>query len=124
MMEFVFASGDTCTFMSPLTFEQLEISKVVVGPAAIFLQSGVQVPVEFFAGEPLAVIFPDAAEIHVTETAPAAHAQQETAWKHAELENGLTIQVPLFVGPGELVRVDVKTGRYLERVRAERKRGV
>lgn len=123
IMEFVFASGDTCTFMSPETFEQIEVAKTVVGPAHTFLQSGMQLPVEFFAGEPLAVTFPDAVEIQVTETAPAAHAQQETAWKNAKLENGLTIQVPMFVALGEVVRVDVRTGRYLERVRLERKRG-
>lgn len=122
-MEFVFASGDTCTFMNPDTFEQIEVAKAVLGSADIFLQPGMQVPVEFFEGEPLAVILPETVEIRVAETAPPAHAQQETAWKQAKLENGLTVQVPMFVGPGEIVRVEVRTGRYLERVRAERKRG-
>lgn len=123
VMEYVFSSGDTCTFMNPDTFEQIEVPKAVVGPAEIFLQSGMRVPIEFFEGEPMGVIFPEAAEVRVADTAPAAHAQQETAWKSAKLENGLTIQVPMFVGPGEVVRVEVRTGRYLERVRMERKRG-
>lgn len=123
VMEFVFSSADTCTFMNPDTFEQIEVAKGVVGPGEIFLQSGMQLPVEFFEGEPLAVIFPDSVEIRVVETSPPTHAQQEIAWKNAKLENGQTAQVPMFVGPGEIVRVDVKTGRYLERVRLERKRG-
>jgi len=123
LMEYVFSSGDTCTFMYPETFEQIEIPKAVVGTAEMYLRSGMELPVEFFGGEPLAVLFPDSVEIGVSETAPAAHAQQETAWKQAKLDNGLNIQVPMFVGPGEILRVEVKTGRYLERVRAVRKRG-
>ena len=123
MLEFMFAAGDTCTFMSPQTFEQLEVPKCILGPAEKFLQPEMQLPVEFFEGEPLNVIFPQMAEVRVAETAPPAHAQQETAWKEATLENGLSIQVPMFVGPGEVVRVAVRTGHYIERARAERKRG-
>lgn len=109
--------------MSPQTFEQLEVPKSVLGPAEKFLQSGMQLPVEFFEGEPLSVSFPEAAEVRVAQAAPPAHAQQETAWKDALLENGLHVQVPMFIAPGEMVRVEVSTGRYLERVRLERKRG-
>lgn len=123
MMEYVFSSEDTCTFMNTDTFEQIDVPKRVVGCAEIFLQSGMQLPVEFFEGEPLAVILPDAVEMRVTDTAAAAHAQQETAWKAAKLENGMTVQVPMFIGAGETVRVEVKTGRYLERARTVRKRG-
>ena len=123
MLEFVFAAGDTLTFMRPQTFEQFEGPKGVLGPVEKFLRSGMQLPVEFFEGEPLSVAFPEVAEVRVAETTPPAHAQQETAWKEARLENGLRVQVPLFVGPNEMVRVEVKTGRYIERVRAERKRG-
>jgi len=122
-MEFVFAVGDTCTFMNPETFEQVEVPSVILGPVERFLQPGIRLPVEFFEGEPSSVVFPEVSEARVAETAPAAHSQQEGAWKAATLENGLSIQVPLFVGPGEVVRVDVRTGRYIERVRAERKRG-
>lgn len=124
VLEFVFAAGDPCTFVSPETFEQLEVPRSVLGPAEKFLQPGMQLPVEFFEGEPLRVAFPEVAEVRVAETAPPAHAQQETAWKEATLENGLSVQVPMFVGPGEVVRVEVRPGHYIERVRVERKRGV
>jgi len=123
ILEFVFAAGDTCTFMSPQTFEQLEVPTSVLGPAEKFLQPGMELPVEFFEDEPLSVAFPDVAEARVAKTAPPAHAQQDTAWKEATLENGLSVQVPMFIGPGEVVRVEVRTGHYIERVRAERKRG-
>ena len=122
-LEFVFATRDVCTFMSPVTFEQIEVAKAILGPAEKFLQPGMQVPVEFFEGEPLNVVFPEVVEIRVAETAPPAHAQQETTWKDAKLENGMTVQVPMFVGPGEMIRLEVRTGRYMERARAERRRG-
>jgi len=124
ILEFVFAAGDACTFMSPQTFEQCEVPRGVLGPAEEFLQPGMQLFVEFFEGEPLRVVFPEVAEVRVAETAPPAHAQQETAWKEAKLESGLSVQLPMFIGPGEVVRVEVRTGHYLERVRVERKRGV
>jgi elongation factor P len=123
-LEFVFTAGDTCTFMSPQTFEQVEVPRGVLGPAERFLQAGMQLPVEFLEGEPLRVAFPEVAEVRVAETAAPVHAQQETTWKEAKLENGLNVQVPMFIGPGEVVRVEVKTGHYIERARAERKRGV
>jgi elongation factor P len=122
-MEFVFAANGTCTFMNPETFEQVEVPSVFLGSAEKFLQPGMRLPVEFFEGKPISAAFPEMAEARVAETAPPAHSQQESAWKEATLENGLSIQVPLFIGRGDAVRVDVRTGRYIERVRAERKRG-
>jgi elongation factor P len=121
MMEFIFADGDSCTFMNPNTYEQIEIPSAVLGLGQKFLQSGMQLPVEFFNGEPISVVFPDIAEARVASTAPPSHSQQDSAWKEAVLENGMSIRVPLFIAPGEVVRVEVKTGRYLERARAEHK---
>lgn len=121
-MEFLFAQGDRSTFMDPENFEQIEVPERTLGSAANFLEAGMEVWVEFFEGEPISMVFADAVEARVATTAPASHAQQDSAWKEATLENGVTIRVPLFIGPGESVRVDVRTGRYIERARAERKR--
>jgi elongation factor P len=123
IMEFLFAAGGKCTFMNPETFEQVEIPSAILGPAEKFLQPGMRMPVEFFEDRPSSVAFPEVAEARVVETAPPVHSQQEGAWKEATLENGLSIQVPLFIASGEVVRVDVRTARYIDRVRAERKRG-
>jgi elongation factor P len=122
-MEFLFAAGRTCTFMNPETFEQVEIPSAILGPAEKFLEPGMRLLVEFFESEPSSVAIPEVAEARVAETAAPAHSQQESAWKEATLENGVSIQVPLFIGAGEVVRVEVRTGRYIDRVRAERKRG-
>lgn len=121
-MEFLYAEGDRCTFMRPDTFEQVELPRAILGLGAEFLEPGMEVPVNFFEGEAISVEFPEVAEARVAATAPPLHGSQDNAWKEAKLENGLAILVPLFIAPGEVVRVDVKTGRYVERVRVERKR--
>jgi elongation factor P len=121
-MEFLFREGSTCTFMDPNTFEQVEVPGEMLGPAADFLQSGSSVPLEFFEGRPISAVLPDIMEARVVHTAPPSHSQQDSAWKEATLENGVSIRVPLFIAPDERVRVDVRTGRYIERVHGDRKR--
>jgi len=122
MMEFLFADGGNCIFMDPGTYEQVAVPAAILGPAVNFLQPGMEVPVEFFENEPISIVFPPIAEARVDHTAPPVHSQQDSAWKEAVLDNGLVVRVPLFIAPGETVRVEVSTGRYVERVRAERKR--
>lgn len=121
-MEFLYAGPDGCTFMRPDTFDQVEIPNALLGAARNFLQSGMEFPVEFFESEPISVVFPAVAEARVESTAPPSHSQQDSAWKEAILENGLAVRVPLFIAPGEAIRVDVKTGRYVERARVETRR--
>jgi elongation factor P len=122
MMEFLYSEGDTCTFMYPDTFEQIEVPGAVLGVAKGFLQPGMELPVEFFEGEAISAVVPDIAEARVARTAPPSHSQRDSAWKEAVLENGLAIRVPLFIAPGDTVRVEVKSGRYVERARTEHKR--
>jgi len=121
-MEFLFRDAANCTFMDPITFEQVEVPGEMLGRAADFLQSGSTVPVEFFEGRPISAVLPDIVEARVVDTAPPSHSQQDSAWKEATLENGTSIRVPLFIAPDERVRVDLRTGRYIERVHNDRKR--
>jgi len=81
-----------------------------------------EVPVEFFEGVPISAVLPDIMEARVADTAPATRSQQDSALKEARLDNGLVIRVPLFIAPGESVRVDVRTGHYVERAHSERRR--
>ena len=121
-MEFLYREGDACTFMDPNTFEQVEVPGELLGRAADFLQSGSPVPLEFFEGRPISAVLPDIVEARVADTAPPSHSQQDSAWKEATLENGVSIRVPLFIAPDDRVRVDLKTGRYIERAHGDRKR--
>jgi len=123
-VEFLYSDGRQCVFQRLDTFEQIEFPAASLGLAEHLLQPGAEVPAEFFEGEPISVALPDAVEARVASTAPPARSQQDSGRKEAVLENGLTVQVPLFVAPGEIVSIDLKTGRYVERVRTQHKKGV
>ena len=121
-MEFLYSGDDAVTFMNPVTFEQVEIAREMIGAAEKFLQPEMELPVEFFEGKPVSVVLPQIVEARVITTAPPIHAQQDSAFKEATLENGVQIRVPLFICPGETVRVEVRTAKYVDRVRAEKKK--
>ena len=123
-LEFLYSDGSNCIFQRLASFEQVEFPAASLGLAEKLLQSGVEVPAEFFEGEPISVILADTVEARVTSTALPIRSQQDSGRKEATLENGLVIQVPLFVASGELVSVSLKTGRYVERVRTQHKKGV
>ena len=123
-LEFLYSDGNNCIFQRLDSFEQVEFPASSLGLAEKLLQPGGEVPAEFFEGEPISVVLPDTLEARVMSTAAPTRSQQDSGRKEATLENGLVIQVPLFIAPGELVSVDLKTGRYVERVRTQHKKGV
>ncbi len=122
-MEFLYLDGDNCVFMDPRSFEQVEVSRAVLANMTAFLEAGMNLPVEFCEDKPIAVTLPDVVEARIAETAPPQHSQQDSTWKEAVLENGVKVMVPLFIAPGELIHLDPRTGKYLERVRLEHKKG-
>jgi len=122
-MDFLYSDDDQCYFMNPDTFDQVGIATSVIGPQARFLKPEMRVPVEFVEGQPVSVLFPDIVEIEVADTAPPVHAQQDSTWKTAELENGVEVMVPQFVKVGDRIRLDLNTLKYLERARADKKAG-
>jgi len=121
-MEFIYQDGDDFYFMNPESFEQTPIPSQIIGNAAKFLKPEMAMPVEIFEGRPLNVVFPEAVELQVTSTAQPIHAQQDHTMKPASLENGMEILVPQFIKEGETVRVEIETGKYLERVRHDDKK--
>ncbi len=121
-MEFLFADADSVTFMNPETFEQVSIPREAIGKATRFLRPEMKVPVEFYEGQPVSIVFPEIVEVKIASTAQPVHQQQDNTFKEATLENGLDILVPQFIKSGETVRVEVATGKYVDRVRADAKR--
>lgn len=121
-MEFLYSDADSMTFMNPRTYEQVSLPLEAIGAAARFLQPEMKVPVEFHAGQPVSIVFPEIVEVKVQTTAQAVHQQQDNTFKDATLENGIEIMVPHFIKEGETVRVEVATGKYVDRVRADTKR--
>ena len=121
-MEFLFADADSVTFMHPESFEQVSLPREAIGKATRFLRPDMKVPVEFYEGQPVSIVFPEIVEAKVATTAQAIHQQQDSTFKEATLDNGLEILVPQFIKTGETIRVEVATGKYVDRVRAETKK--
>jgi elongation factor P len=119
-LQFLYADGALSTFMNPESYEQVAIDTARLGKAAAWLKEDTVVPVEFVDGEALGIVFPETAEARVTETAAPYHTPgTDSVWKQARLANGVKVMVPPFIDVGELVRVDVETGRYVERAKAK-----
>lgn len=121
-LEYLYCDGTDCIFQRLDDFEQVSFPAEPLGLAPQLLQSGVEVQGEFFGGKLVSVGLPETQETRVTITAPPARSQPESGRKEATIENGMKIQVPLFVGQGEVVSVDLKTGRYVERVQPQHKK--
>lgn len=119
-LEYSFQSGDEFTFMDPETFDQVAIPRPLIGDAHRFLREGLRLSVEFLGEEPLTVVFPETVALRVLSTAEPMHATQTSTMKRAMLENDMAALVPLFIKEGEVVRINVATGRYVERVREGR----
>ena len=116
-MDFLYADQDQCWFMNPETYEQVGVASDLIGPQARFLKVEMRVPVEFIEGRPASVLLPDIVEVTVADTAPPVHAQQDSTWKTAQLDNGVEIMVPQFIKVGDGIRLDVATLKYLERAK-------
>jgi elongation factor P len=121
-MQFLYRDQENCFFMNPFTYDQVEVSRAALGPAERFLKEEMQIPLDFYENRPIGVVLPPVMDVRVTSTGPAVHSQQDSTWKEAVLENDMMVKVPLFIETGETIRVEVETGRYVERVRAEKKR--
>lgn len=116
--EYLYSSGDEHVLMHKETFDQITIDSELFGDGPKYLKPNIDVEVQFFDGKALAVVLPNAVELEVTDTPPAIKGATATnQYKKAVLETGLEISVPPFVENGELIRVDTRSGEYLERVK-------
>lgn len=118
-LQFLYQEGDNLIFMNPTTFDQEAIKVAVVGETkARFLQEGQEVSVLFWEEKSIGVEIPPKVDIEVVTAEPAAKGNSATnIYKSAKLANGITTKVPLFINPGEKVRVDTETGAYVERAK-------
>jgi elongation factor P len=113
---FSYKDGDTFYFMHPTTFEQVAIPRQMVGPYEKFLTDGSRLKVEFYGEQPIDAILPPTVDVVVASTGPALHGDNDAAPKPATLENGMEVHVPQFIKNHDRIRIDVATGRYLERL--------
>ncbi|MBI2007206.1 MAG: hypothetical protein HYS83_00655 [Candidatus Blackburnbacteria bacterium] len=103
--------------MDPKSYEQVEVKKGILGTQLAFLKEGQEADVLFWEDEALDIDLPPKVVLAVTETAPGVKGNSATnIYKSAVLENGLQVKVPLFIKVQDKVKVDTRTGEYVERV--------
>ncbi len=117
-MQYLYSDGEFWHFMQPETFEQHTIDKTALGDAAQWLKGEEICIVTLWNGAPLTVTPPNFVELTIVETDPGVRGDTSGGGgKPAKLETGAVVRVPLFVGQGEVIRVDTRTGEYVGRVK-------
>ncbi|MFD3004820.1 elongation factor P [Thermus tengchongensis] len=114
-LQYLYQEGDDLVFMDLETYEQFHLSKDQV-EAARFLKEGMTVLGDMYEGRPLKITPPTVVELKVVDTPPGVRGDTVSGGsKPATLETGAVVQVPLFVEPGEVIKVDTRTGQYVGR---------
>ena len=116
-MQYLYNDGNLYYFMDEENYEQMPLNATQLGDVLNYLKESMSLQVSSYKGEVLGVELPTAVELKVIDTGPGFKGDTATAGnKPATLETGITIQVPLFVNTGDVIKVDTRTGSYLERV--------
>ena len=115
-MEYLYSDGGLYYFMDMETYEQLPFNHDMVEDALPYIKENMQVGVRFYNGEAFSVEAPNFVELVVTETEPGFKGDTATSGnKPAVLETGAKVMVPLFISIGDAIRIDTRTGEYMER---------
>jgi elongation factor P len=116
-MQYLYKEGDRYYFMDTTTYDQIFVPEDHLGDAVNYVKENLVIALSFFKGQAIGVVLPNFVELKIVKTEPGVKGDTaQNATKPAELESGYTLQVPLFVEEGEVVRIDTRTGQYIERV--------
>lgn len=116
-MQYLFQDGDSFCFMDTSSFDQIHMSAEVLGDSISYLLPESTIRVAFFEQEAVGIDLPSTVDLRVEDTAPGIKGATAAAQvKPARLETGLVVQVPPFINPGDVVRVNTETGEYQARV--------
>ena len=116
-MQYLYNDGDLYYLMDKENFEQMPLSASQLGDAVNYLKEGMSLEVSSYKDRVIGIELPITVELEVIDTEPGFKGDTATAGtKPAKLETGITIQVPLFINEGDVIKVDTRTGSYLERV--------
>jgi len=116
-VQYLYSDGDLYYFMDNETYEQIVLTSSQIGDDTNYLKEGLMLEIQTCKGDTVAVELPASVELRVTETEPGFKGDRATAGtKAAKLETGVTIQVPLFINTGDIIKVHTRTGGYLEKV--------
>ena len=115
--QYLYTDGSYYYFLDQETFDQYELTREQLGDTLNYLKENMIAEMVFYKGSPINMNLPTHVELEVTETPPAFRGDTAQGGnKPATLETGLRINVPMFITPGTVVRVDTRTGQYTERV--------
>lgn len=116
-VQYLYSDSDLYHFMDNENFEQTALNREHLGDAVNYLKENMTVDLLTYKGDPIGVELPITVELQVAETEPGFKGDTATGGnKPARLETGLSIQVPLFINVGDVLKVDTRTGTYVERV--------
>ena len=116
-VQYLYDDGSLYYFMDTDTFEQMPLDKSMVDDALSYLKEGLNLQILTHRGEAIGIELPVSVELQVTETGPGFKGDTASAGsKPATMETGITIQVPFFINTGDTIKVDTRTGEYLERI--------
>ncbi len=117
-MQYLYESDGVYTFMDSETYEQISLTKDDLGDAVNYLIENISVDVVYFLEKPVSVELPTFIEATIVKSDPGVKGDTATgANKPAQIETGFTVMVPLFVNEGDKIRIDTRSGEYLERVK-------
>ena len=118
-MQFLYDDGDSYVFMDNITYDQLNVMNELLGKASNFLKGGMNVDLLFDGEEVLDIRLPAHVKLQVSHAEPGVKGNTATgATKPATLETNYTVNVPLFVEEGDVLKVDTRSGEYIERVKS------
>nr|WP_242839748.1 elongation factor P [Syntrophorhabdus aromaticivorans] len=116
-MEYLYKEGDKYYFMDTSSYDQIFIDEKNLGDSKNYIKEGSVIEVLIYKGNPIGVEVQNFVNLRIVKTEPGVRGDTaQNATKPALLESGYTIQVPLFVEEGEVVKIDTRTGEYIERV--------
>jgi elongation factor P len=116
-MQFLYREGDLYHFMNTETYEQIHLSREVLGDNALYLLPDAVISVEFYEEDPVGIELPVTVDLKIADTVPGIKGATASAQiKPATLETGLVVNVPSFINTGDVIRISTETGEYLSRV--------
>lgn len=116
-MQFLYKQGDDYYFMDTRTYEQTFLGDAVLAEAKNFLKESINASVLFYNGKPIGLSLPNSVDLRVVKCDPGVRGDTVSgAMKPATLETGYTVQVPLFINEGDVLKIDTRDGKYLTRV--------
>lgn len=117
-MQYLYLDGESLVFMDQSSYDQIPFSKETVGEALLFLKENMEVEVLFWNNKPINIDLPSFVELVVTQCDPGVKGDTASgATKPATLETGAVVNVPLFIKEGDVLRIDTRTGQYVDRAK-------